>query len=385
MNKTVIIFSALYLPSAYGVERYTDNLAHKLSRRGYNVKIITCNLFNLSYYEKIDNIEVFRVPCIKLLGGRFPITLYSKKLRNTLKNIKKQGADLVIINTRFYVNSLVGALFSRFNKFKSIVIEHGTSHFSVNSIVFDFLGHIYEHFITFLIKRCCKNFYGVSKSCNKWLNHFNINAEGVLYNSINIESIDKIELNKETYRDKYRIDKNDIVVVFVGRLVKEKGILNLLDAFKLLLENQKNIHLFVAGDGILLNTAMENENSNIHILGKIEFENVIRLLKESDIYCLPTQYAEGFPTSLLEAAATRNFIVTTDRGGSKELIRDNSYGIILNDINKQTIKQALEECINNKRYRINAINKSYELLIQNFEWEKTSQKVIELIRERCLK
>lgn len=382
MNKTVVIFSALYLPSAYGVERYTYNLAHKLSQKGYRVKIITCNIFDLSYYEKIDNIEVYRVPCIKLLNGRFPITFYSKKLRDALKSIKEQGTNLVIINTRFYVNSLFGALFSKVNKFKSIVIEHGTSHFSINSIIFDFIGHIYEHIITFIIKRCCKDFYGVSKACNKWLNHFNINAKGTLYNSIDIESINKIQLNRETYREKYKINKNDIVVVFIGRLVKEKGILSLLDGFKMLLKSKKNIHLFVAGDGTLYDRVKKCENSNIHVLGKIEFENVIRLLKESDIYCLPTEYAEGFPTSLLEASATRNFIITTDRGGSKELIKNTSFGIILKDISKETIKRALEECINNENYRINAISKSYELLIQNFEWEKTSQKVIELVKKR---
>ena len=107
MDKKVVIFSALYLPSAYGVERYTYNLADKLSKKGYKVKIITCNVFNLKYYEKIDNVEVFRVPCFKLLGGRFPVTLYSKKLRNALKDIKKEETNLVIINTRLYVNSLV--------------------------------------------------------------------------------------------------------------------------------------------------------------------------------------------------------------------------------------------------------------------------------------
>ena len=100
-----------------------ERIADKLSKKGYKVKIITCNVFNLKYYEKIDNVEVFRVPCFKLLGGRFPVTLYSKKLRNALKDIKKEETNLVIINTRFYVNSLVGALFSRFNRYKSIVIE----------------------------------------------------------------------------------------------------------------------------------------------------------------------------------------------------------------------------------------------------------------------
>lgn len=381
MDKKVVIFSALYLPSAYGVERYTYNLADKLSKKGHKVKIITCNVFNLKYYEKIDNVEVFRVPCFKLLGGRFPVTLYSKKLRNALKDIKKEETNLVIINTRFYVNSLVGALFSRFNRYKSIVIEHGTSHFSVNSTIFDFLGHIYEHFITFIIKRCCNNFYGVSKACNKWLAHFNINPKGVLYNSINIDFINKIQIEKDSYRHKYNINSNDILIVFVGRLVEEKGIIQLINGFKLLLKKQNNVHLFVAGDGLLFDDIMKIKNSNIHILGKIEFENVIRLLKESDVYCLPTEYAEGFPTSLLEAAATKNFIVTTDKGGSKELIKDDSYGIILDNINEKTIEKALSKCLNNKEYRNKAINKAYDRLIENFEWEKTCKKVIDIINE----
>lgn len=47
-----------------------------------------------------------------------------------------------------------------------------------------FLGHIYEHIISFLVKLNCNNFAGVSKNCCIWLKHFNIYTEDVIYNGV---------------------------------------------------------------------------------------------------------------------------------------------------------------------------------------------------------
>ena len=56
------------------------------------------------------------------------------------------------------------------------------------------------------------------------------------------------------------------------------------------------------------------------------------LLGQAEIYCLPTEYPEGSPTSVLEAAAAGCYVITTNRGGSGELILDKSYGTILENV-----------------------------------------------------
>lgn len=382
MRKTFFLFSAQYFPTAYGVERYTYNLAKRLVAVGHRAVIITSNVHNLQEYELSEGIEIYRIPCINLLRGRFPIVKINKSYFKTMKKLKKEKIDLVIVTTRFYLHSLLGARFSKKVGVKAIMLEHGTSHFTVGSKVFDKLGHVYEHFITYLNKRYIKDFYGVSKACNEWLLHFKIEAKGVLYNSIDIDNIKYIiENNTRNIKEEFKISNTDINIIFVGRLVKEKGILNLLDAFKMIREKYNNINLFIAGDGPLYSKVKTFEDNKIRVLGKVQFEDIILLLSFSDIYCLPTEYAEGFPTSVLEACACKSYVITTDRGGSKELIKDESFGSILKNTKIATIRDEIIKVIENDILRESAIKKSYKLLINNFEWKVTSKKVIDI----CLK
>ena len=75
-------------------------------------------------------------------------------------------------------------------------------------------------------------------------------------------------------------------------------------------------------------------------MGQVTFEEVVSLLKVSDIFCLPS-VSEGMPTSVMEAIACHNFVITTERGGAKEIIADDSYGIILENNKKDLVEKAL--------------------------------------------
>ena len=84
----------------------------------------------------------------------------------------------------------------------------------------------------------------------------------------------------------------------------------------------------IAGDGEEWDAVCAGKSERILPLGRLSFEEVISLLGQTDIYCLPTDYPEGFPTSVLEAAAAGCYVITTSRGGSRELILDEGYGTV---------------------------------------------------------
>ena len=199
---SISIFSANYLPNTGGVERYTYNLSKELASRGHKVTIITSNVFNLQKYEVIDdNVEIYRLPCINMLAGRFPVLkFWTKDFRKLYKQIKTVKYDLTIVNTRFYIHSLYGACIGKRHSAKVIAIEHGSAHLTVNSKIWDFFGRIFEHTITFFVKHYIKDFYGVSSKCNEWLKHFGISAKGILYNAVDIK---EIELIKNAGTEKY--------------------------------------------------------------------------------------------------------------------------------------------------------------------------------------
>ena len=81
------------------------------------------------------------------------------------------------------------------------------------------------------------------------------------------------------------------------------------------------------------------------------------------------------PTSVMEAIACHNFVITTERGGAKEIILDDSYGIILKKNDKELVEKALLRILGDDEYRISATEKCYERLKAEFTWQKVADKI----------
>lgn len=378
MNKNVCFFSQYY-PNLGGVESYTFNLSKLLLKSGYRVTIVTSNIYHLSAHEVIDGIEIFRVPCYNVLEGRYPVLKANGEFRKINRILKKRHFDLVVINTRFYIHSLYGARFAKKNSIKSIIIDHGTSHMTVQNPIFDRIGALWEHFLTFLLKRYCKNFYGVSYACLEWLKHFHIKGQGVLYNSVDTERINEIYKATEiSYRREYNLPHDAVIISYTGRLVIEKGIINLIEAVNSI-KDKYPIYLFIAGDGPLTEEVKDLRSDRIIPLGRIDFEHIVSLLKESYMYCLPTVYPEGLPTSVLEAIVCKTFVITTVFGGAKEIISDKSFGCIMEDNNVADLSQNIKRIIEDPGYRDKAVENCYNKFLRGYTWEDTFNKLIDLI------
>ena len=127
--------------------------------------------------------------------------------------------------------------------------------------------------------------------------------------------------------------------------------------------------LFIAGGGTLKKKDFP-QDKNILLLGKLPFEDTIKLLNESDIFVLPTSCPEGFPTSSLEAGACQNFVITTDRGGNKEIISDEKYGIVLDNNSPEEIAKALFAVASDEIYRKETGKRLREKIERSFTFER---------------
>lgn len=382
MNGKYCIFSAQYFPHLGGIERYTYYIARELIKDGNSVVIVTNNTMNSKRHERINGIEVYRLPCHNFVNGRYPIMRFNKEFWIINKILNSKGFDAVIINARFYWHSIYAAKFARKRKIPVICIDHGTSHLSVHNRYLDFIGSVYEHLETALLKRYCKSFYGVSEACCEWLKHFSIRPKGILYNAVDLEEIEKIKSKRlKDFREEYNISRDDIIVTFTGRLLKEKGIYELIEAVKIYNKDNRRIHLMIAGDGDEWEEVSAKREDYIHPLGRLEFKEIIWLLSQSDIFCLPS-FSEGFSTSALEAAACRCYIITTKRGGTKELVVGPEYGIVMEDNSVKSILEALKKSVDNNEKRDKAVELCYERLKEKYTWEKTARKIEQIFDKK---
>ncbi|MDY4586341.1 MAG: glycosyltransferase family 4 protein [Oscillospiraceae bacterium] len=367
------IFSAQYLPTVGGVERYTNSLALQLVKKGHNVTVVTSAVEGLPADEDENGINIIRLPVISLMNGRFPVLKSSSELRKFKKKFAENKPDFCVIQTRFYTNSIMAARLCAKNKVPAIVIEHGTAHL-MNGGLFGVAGNIYEHLVCRYIYHLCPEFYGVSQKCSEWLEHFGIISSGVLYNSVNIEQINRIA---PADRTRYTADPNQVLIIFSARLIVEKGIYKLIEAFQGI-SSEINAKILIVGSGVLYEELKSKETDNILVLGSMKYNDAIRLYKSGDIFCLPTDYPEGFPTTVLESAACKTMVIASDRGGTSEIIKGDSYGVLLKENTVENIQRALLKACNDRCYRKNCAENLYRELINNFTWEKTCNKLISI-------
>ena len=133
-------------------------------------------------------------------------------------------------------------------------------------------------------------------------------------------------------RARYRIPPDALVVGFVGRVVRDKGLIELTQAWRALREEYPSLHLLVAGpfesqDPIPADVeAALRTDSRVHLAGMVH--DVASIYRAMDLFVLPT-YREGFGTSLLEAAAMELPVIATRIPGCVDAVRDRETGLLV--------------------------------------------------------
>ena len=346
-GQVVVIFSALYLPHMGGVETYTAGLAHELAARGQRVVVATSRLSDDDPVHELqsDGVEVLRFPCQALMGGRLPIPVHDGAHRALMAELVAMHPTQVVVNTRFYGHSLDGAKFANEQGIPAIIIEHGSAHLLLGNAVADAAIQRYEHAVTERMKSFGFPFAGVSRAACDWLNHFNIEAIGVVPNALDVHEYADAASSRD-FRGELDVGEGDLLVASIGRLVPEKGIDALVEAAQILAQFEAEsaglprIVFAVAGDGPL-RTKVQEVGANVVSLGRLEASDVAALLRDADVYVLPSR-SEGFATTLLEACAMGAFPVTTNVGGAEELGIGRRGGVVLPDATAASIVAALQ-------------------------------------------
>lgn len=366
MSKSIAIFSNFFPPHIGGVEYYSLGLANYFSDNGYDVYVVTTTNNN---YQNNKKYRILVLESYQLINNRFPIIVPSKKNNEIFKFLNSIPLIGAVVQTRFYILSIKAVQYLEKKNVPYLLIEHGTGHFSFSNKLVNKIGEGYEHIITAYIKKHCQNFYGVSNASCKWLEHFHIEAKGVLYNAIN-----RSDYLNETLKKSY--SDGIIKIAFVGRLVKEKGIDKLVNAFKNVHEIISNTHLYIAGTGEMYEYYKNRIQKSISFLGGISHEEVLDLLKICDIYCFPSDYPEGLPTTILEAAASKTFIITSKSGGVLEFICSEEYGAILQKNSVSEITEIILKYIKCEEERRRIGNNAYKRVMDIFTWEVVGDQIL---------
>ncbi|WP_241958984.1 glycosyltransferase [Staphylococcus equorum] len=180
------------------------------------------------------------------------------------------------------------------------------------------------------------------------------------------------------------IQSNDVVVSFIGRLVKEKGILDLLESYDKLVS--ENVKFIIIGD--LPESERDNETVNLinkyrkekNIIFTGQISNTNEYLAISDIYCLPS-YREGMPRSIIEAMSMKNAIIATNIRGSREEVINNETGFLVPLQASKYIANKIDELVNDKDKLNGFKESSYIRAKKNYNEVNVVQKQLDVFNK----
>ena len=299
------------------------------------------------------------------------------------KIFQKNNYDLIVCQDPF-LTGLAGFLLKRKIKVKLIIHLHG-----------DFLNNFYwfkeNWFNPFLML--------IGKFVIKKADTIRVVSQGILDKLVKI-GIDKKKIykistpvdlekfskfNKEKVLEIKNKYENKKIILFVGRLVKSKNLLLLIDSFKQVLKEYQNTVLLIIGDGEqkeILNKEIEEKKleNEVFLLGAINHNELPNYYKASEFFVLPSTN-ESFGKVLIEASAMGKPSVVSDTVGAREIIQKNKTGFIVLINNKKELTEKILLLLKNKEKTREMGRRAYNYVFDNFSFQISVKKIIKMWEE----
>lgn len=209
------------------------------------------------------------------------------------------------------------------------------------------------------------------------------NKMEILYNCVDTELFSPMDVaESRRKREKYNLDSNDFVFLYAGSLYAEKGVLELVKAFRKVQQVKKNAKLLIVGsvwydliekDEYFNKLVAESEKcgESIVFTGYIYPKEMPEVYAIADAMVVPTLCEEAFGVVALEGMAMKLPIIATNSGGLVEVL-DKENAIIV-DKQQEVIKQlemAMMELMNDEEIRLKMIESAGKKFIQHSEFDK---------------
>jgi glycosyltransferase involved in cell wall biosynthesis len=338
----VLQISVHFHPNVGGVETHLIDLVTGLAKRRWKVTVLSyCPLTtNVKWklYERISNVEIIRIPWLSNLFYSFIdyplfefLYLFPGLFLICPFIIARKKPD--IIHAHGLVAGFVGVFWGKIFGKKIIISTHNYYNFPKKGLYKEFAGWIFSNTHKTL---------GLSdKSVNE------IRSLGVSKHKVGrfVYWID-LRLFKTIVNAKKKLGfKEKLVVLFIGRLVREKGIEILLQSFR---NWSRNIKLVIAGSGpqYMPVKQLSREFNNLEVLGNINQKKLPAYYSGADLTIMPSNSEEGFGRVILESLACGTPVIGADRGSIPEAM-DETVGKFIK-VTPQNIKDTVEYFLNHK-------------------------------------
>lgn len=203
----------------------------------------------------------------------------------------------------------------------------------------------------------------------------------VIYNGIALNTY--TSNRNDNLKQKLGIKNNNFIVGFSGQINHEKGILDLIDAAKIILKENTNIVFVIMGKKNKNSKKIWEALNNLGIKNNFIFTDWVKNVEEYytsfDVLILPSLMMEGLPLVVIEAMACGKPVISTEMGGLKELVINKKTGYIVEKKSPQQIADRVLKLVSN-REMAESMGKAGRLRVENlFDIKKNAKKIEEIL------
>lgn len=363
-----------------GISPHMYFLSKSLAKNGVKVHVVTCDFPGAPTHEVIDGVEVYRIDSYKNPSPDFATWVYLMNL-----NMQKEAAAIVaklpekidVFHAHDWLVATASIGLKHVFRKPLLATMHSTEigrrdglHTNTERMI-----HETEGWLTYEAWRviCCSD-YMVQHV--KWAFGLPSDKLVMVPNGVNPHVYDDLEnQDLSAFRSKYALPEEKLVL-YVGRLVYEKGIHVLINAVPKVLE-KVNAKFVIVGTGYMkeqLSNIVKSMGLEHKVLftGFEEEANVLKLQKIADVSVVPSLF-EPFGIVALEAMAAKSPVVVSDTGGLSEIVDHEYTGMKAYSNNTESLAWAITKVLLDENLRRRIRENAYKKILEKYDWNKIAQ------------
>jgi glycogen synthase len=377
----VMMFSWEYPPRVIGgISPHVYFLSKNLAKHGVKVHVVTCDFPGAPAHEVIDDVEVYRIDSYKNPSPDFASWVYLMNLnmqREAAAIASKLPEPIDVFHAHDWLVATTGIGLKHVFRKPLLVTMHSTEigrrdglHTPTEHMI-----HETEAWLTYEAWRvvCCSD-YMVQHV--KWAFGLPADKLSMVPNGVNpqvYEGLEKQDLSD--FRSTFALP-DEKIVLYVGRLVYEKGIHILINAVPKVLA-KTDAKFVIVGSGYMqeqLSNIVKSMGLEHKVLftGFVDEENLLKLQKVADVSVVPSLF-EPFGIVALEAMAAKSPVVVSDTGGLSEIVEHDVTGVKAYPNNTDSLAWGITKILTDDNFSKKIRENAYKVILEKYDWDKIAQ------------
>ncbi len=361
-----------------GIARVVYDLSKTLIKDGHDVTVVTYREGDAPYFEDDKGVKVYRVDNYMINPNNFIdwiMQLNFNLIAKANELIAKEGNFDVIHAHDWLVAYAAKTLKNSYN-IPIVATIHATES-GRNSGIHDETQRYINDTEWMLTYEASEVIVNSNYMKNELQRLFGLPFEkiNVVPNGVNLNLFNGVERDYN-FRRRFAMD-NEKIILFMGRLVYEKGIQHLIAAMPKILNGYHDAKLVICGKGGMMDELKAEANSlgisqKVYFAGYMNGKDVQKMYKAADIAVFPSTY-EPFGIVALEAMLSENPVVVSDIGGLNEIVQHRENGMKTYCGNPNSIADSILELLYDHKLCADIVKKAKNKVRNEYNWSKIAQ------------